>query len=348
VIDLTDPAQWNDPKVHMQANIEHAPALFAGMVEQFESPNELDNFGNPKWVDNERLLVPAIFRAIKGSASTRRTPFVGPSLTRDASYCRLGDLSASLDYGNVHNYLFGWAPERIEPTRTICDGRSDWTAPLDVILKSEHAVSGPTNPVQMTESGFCTGTDGGLFQVDRYTQLAYVPRLFLAAHALGYTRTYYFQLADDERFDGKQFGNCGLLDDAAAPKPAFNGLQAFIAALSARGSAAGGSLTYKLSQGSSTLFQRGDGSYAIVVWNPAQLYCFPQVGATESGSCPPGGEGPIKVDPLPATLSFAAPHKVALTTLSSTTGLPTTRTLGTIRVAALSVTPVIQILTVSR
>jgi hypothetical protein len=54
------------------------------------------------------------------------------------------------------------------------------------------------------------------------------------------------------------------------------------------------------------------------------------------------------VDPLPATLSFAAPHKVALTTLSSTTGLPTTRTLGTIRVAVLSVTPVIQILTVSR
>jgi hypothetical protein len=317
------------------------------MVEQFEAPNELDNFGNPRWVDNERILIPAISRTIKGSASTRRIPFVGPSLTRDGSYCKLGDLSASLDYGNVHNYLFGWAPERIEPTRTICDGSSDWTAPLDVILKSERAVSGPTNPVQMTESGFCTGTDGGSFQVDRYTQLAYVPRLFLAAYALGYARTYYFQLADDERFDGKQFGNCGLVDHAAVPKPAFYELQAFIAALSARGNAAGGSLAYKLSQGSSTLFQRGDGSYAIVVWNPAQLYCFPQVGAMAWGSCPTGGGGPMKVDPFPASLSFSAPHKVAVTTFSVTTGLPTTRNLGTIRTATLSVTPVIQILTVS-
>jgi hypothetical protein len=161
----------------------------------------------------------------------------------------------------------------------------------------------------------------------------------LQAFLLGIKRVYYFQFADNEGYDGDQFGNCGLVDHNATPKPAYYTLQGLVSALSVPGNVSGGSLTYSLNRGSSALFQRGDGSYAIVVWNPVQTYCFREVDECSSG--------PVKVAALPATLAFAAPHTVSVTTFSATTGMPSTQHLGTISSTSLSVTPVVQVVSVS-
>jgi hypothetical protein len=350
VIDLIDPKQWDDPTVHMQQNIANAPANYPNM-DQFESPNELDLLrGLPTattWIDYERTLIPKIYNAIKSNPATASFPLAGPSLTRNSAYCALGDLSASLDYGNIHDYLYGSPPEWSDLVTNPCLS-DDWTDPYDLMLKAERMVSGPTKPVEITETGTCTGTTGGLFQVNPYTQQAYVPRTFLAAFLVGIKRVYYFNFADDPGFNGNLFGYCGIVDQNAVPKPAYYTLAGFIAALSAPGNASGGSLAYSLDRGSSALFQRGDGSYAIVVWNPAQTYCFFQVDANQCNAFGFGGkDGPITVAPLSATLSFTAPHTVDVTTFNPTTGIPVKQSLGKISSTPLTVTPVVQVLIVS-
>jgi hypothetical protein len=348
LIDLIDPTQWDDPTVHMQQNIANAPATYPNL-EQFEAPNELDNLIIPlptaTWIAYERNLTPKMYNAIKSSPATASIPLAGPSLTRNSAYCALGDLSGSLDYGNIHDYLYGSPPEWSDLVTNPCLN-DDWTDPYDLMLKAERMVSGPTKPVEITETGTCTGTTGGLFQVNPYTQEAYVPRTFLAAFLLGIKRVYYFNLADNPVSNGPQFGYCGLVDQNGVQKPAYYTLAGFIAALSAPGNASGGSLAYSLDRGSSVLFQRGDGSYAIVVWNPAQTYCFTVVDANQCNAFG-GKDGPITVAPLSATLSFTAPHTVDVTTFSPTTGMPAKQSLGKISSTSLNVTPVVQVLIVS-
>jgi hypothetical protein len=316
-------------------------------MEQFESPNELDNFGLPSatWLGYERTLIPEIYNAIKSSPASASFPLAGPSLTRNSTYCALGNLSGSLDYGNIHDYLFGSPPEWSDLITNPCQN-DDWTAPYDLMLKAEQQVSGPTKPVEITETSTCTGTGGGLFLVDPYTQEAYVPRAFLRAFLLGIKRVYHANFADDPGYDGPQFGYCGLVDQNAAPKPAYYTLKGFLAALSAPGNASGGSLAYSLNRGSSALFERGDGSYAIVVWDSAQIYCFTLVDSNQCNAFG-GKNGPVNVAAFSATLSFTVPHTVSVTTFNATTGMPSTRSLGKISSTSLSVTPVVQVLVVT-
>lgn len=74
-------------------------------MERYEGPNEADLSGDPNWVADTQYMTKLIWDNHNTSY-----PVVGPSLTTEAAYASLGDLSAYMDFGNMHNYFDGFYP----------------------------------------------------------------------------------------------------------------------------------------------------------------------------------------------------------------------------------------------
>ena len=90
-------------------------------VESLEDPNEYDQAGNVNWANDLRNYLPVIWR----TGQQTRLPVLGPSLTQDSSYSKLGDVSAYMDFGNLHVYWGGRNPE---------NGRMGWSQCTDALL----------------------------------------------------------------------------------------------------------------------------------------------------------------------------------------------------------------------
>jgi hypothetical protein len=229
-------------------------------IEAFEGPNEYD-ISHPAtddaWVQTLRTFQATLYDAVKSNASTRALRVIGPSLTSAGAFRAVGDLSAYLDAGNMHDYFGAREPE----TRGWGAGGYGSIA---YNLAAARAVSG-TKPIFATESGY--GTRDARGDVTEDVQAAYVPRLFLDHFAAGVPRTDEYELLDE---GPEPYSHFGLLRSDLTPKPAYTALQSLLQVLDDSDATRLDVLRYSL-DGDSTglrheLFEKHDGTFYLALW----------------------------------------------------------------------------------
>jgi len=230
-------------------------SLISPSLESFESPNEQDE-GIPTWEPGCIAFQQQLYSWVKGNPSTAKFPVLGPALAWPSSYAALGDLSAYMDYGNIHDYLANYYPG---------DPYAVFGGISGVINAGK--VSDGSHPMFATETGY--GTTYGTSQIDYRTDLRYITRLFFEQFNAGLQRSYAYEFLDDG--GTAAFANFGLVQSNLAPKPAYTGVKSLISALKDPGSAFQTSaLTYKISGFNANvhhlLLQKRNGSFVLALW----------------------------------------------------------------------------------
>jgi hypothetical protein len=245
------------------ALLQSYPARIPNSFEAYEGPNEYDNSGDPNWASKLQAFMPMLYTAVKSNASTSHFPVIGPSLISVSDEATLGNLSSSMDYGNIHDYFAGFNPGT--PGWGSGGFGSDYGSIL-YNIGAEEQVSG-TKPIIATETGYCTlpNTVGA---VSTTIQGRYVPRLFMEQFNAGIARTFEYEFADD---GASYFGSCGLTTSTFTPRPAYYALSSIIHLLSDPGpSFTTVPLVYTLTGQTANvhhlLLQSRNGAYWLALW----------------------------------------------------------------------------------
>jgi len=221
-----------------------------------------------------------LYEAVKGNASTRRISVIGPSFTSGAAYAHVGDLSASVDYGNMHNYYAGRNP-----------GTDGWGAggygsiAWNLSNARKYASQRPT---VSTETGYHNAVDSSTGHAGTPEVVAgrYVPRLFLEHFSRGIVRTYAYELIDQKAAPASDGSNpeyhFGLLRNDGTEKPAYVALKNLIGLLEEPPAEPGdllfspGALNYSLSGETQAvhrlLLQKRDGRFYLILWQEVPSY----------------------------------------------------------------------------
>lgn len=260
-----DPLQrWGVGTLDQQLNLidtELRPALAS-----LEGPNEYDIQGDPSWVANLRDYQRKLWEGAHARPGLASIPIVGPSFVNRSSREQVGNISAWTNEGNIHSYPGGEAPDQ------------DSHMNDEVALAAKNTGS---EPVQATETGYTTAvntTDGHRPASERAAGI-YMPRLYLDDFRRGISRTYAYDLIDDQSDPGRTDveSNFGLLHNDFSPKPAFTAISRLTALLSDRGAAfSPDSLSYSVENAPSSvrqlLLQKRDGSFYLVLWNQVSVW----------------------------------------------------------------------------
>jgi hypothetical protein len=259
------------PGDDMTANLNAIRTKLKGAVESIEGLNEWDLFSNrsPSWVTQTRTWQQELYKAVKADPELRHLPVIGPSLVfswlSPSSWTQLGDVSAHLDYGNLHSYPGGKPPE----------------ANLTDEFARARQISG-TKPVIATEAGYHNALQQGNWDhpaVPEDVAATYIPRMFLENFRRGITRTYSYELLDERpgraAVDMEQ--SFGLVRADYTPKPAFTALRNLLTVLKDPGTAVG-SQTVSLDVRSQAedvqrlVLRKRDGQLLTVLWRTGSLW----------------------------------------------------------------------------
>jgi O-antigen/teichoic acid export membrane protein len=194
-------------------------------IEAYEAPNEY-NTSHPAadgdWVGTIRAYQRSLYRAVKSDPALADLPVIGPSFSTIAAYAQVGDLSASMDRGNLHQYFAGRPPGT--------DGWGDGGyGSLRYGIAHAREVAG-AKPLEVTECGY--GMAARPEMVPRPIAARYIPRMFFTQYNSGIERTYQYELFDE---GAPPFDTFGLADAHGAPKPAFVALASIMQLLAAAG-----------------------------------------------------------------------------------------------------------------
>jgi hypothetical protein len=250
--------------------------------EAYEYPNEPDaKYGFPGTVTG--------FESTLYTAAAGKYPVFGPALTKTASYATLGNQTAYLDGGNIHDYMAGRNPGTAGWGAVGCGGTHAYGS-IPFSLDCVHMVSG-TKPVWATETGYGNWT-GQTNWVTEAVSATYMPRLLLEHWNAGIKRTYIYELME-EGTDG--FQGYGLIRADGTQKPAFLAVSNLLTLLADKGAAfTPDPLAYSITGGDSTLhkllLQKRDGTYYLALW-------------VEQSSYNPDAHTPITVAPQAITLT---------------------------------------------
>jgi len=243
---------------HLNRLLEYAQPV----VESFEGLNEHDLSRRPDWVSEVRSCQQALYTALKADPRTAGLPVYGPSIGHPNNAAQVGDLSQWMDYGNIHPYPGGRPPlaslaDHEDKLRAVTAGR----------------------PLVATETGYHTATawTGDHPPITEEAMARYVPRLFLEYFDAGIRRTYLYELVDEGTSLADREQNFGLLHADGREKPAYTALRNLIALVRDPGPAfTPGQLDYTLSGDTtgveSTLLQKRDGRFYLVLWQDATSY----------------------------------------------------------------------------
>lgn len=241
------------------------PSRMSRAFAAYEAPNEADRSGDPRWPDRLRVMMTRL-GDLNRISSVTQFPVLAPSLTIEESYARLGDVSASFDIANMHNYLAGRHP-----------GTGGWGADgygsiaWNLQLVRRYARD---KPIMTTETGY-QDQPGVEDWVPQAVAARYLPRLLLEHFQAGIARTFIYELAD---FDNS--GHYGLLNADGSPKPAFHAVRNLLALLADPGALFEVTpLDYALENEGGGLrhvaFQKRDRSYLIALWIEEAAYDVP-------------------------------------------------------------------------
>jgi trimeric autotransporter adhesin len=237
-----------------------APALDA-----IEGPNEWDSRGGATWVEQVRNYQQLLYTSVKADPLLAGIPVIGPSVANIVHASELGDLSGSLDYGNVHAYPRGGQP----------------LSRLSEDLAGERSVSG-SKPVMATETGYQTAVNGSGIQppVSPTTQAVYLSWLYPAFATSHVARTYVYELLDgtaDPSLALEQ-AHFGIVTADGGVKPAYPAIQGMLALIGAAAPSSGRGVPpdpVHVSGGadgpSDLVVHRSDGAWVVLLWSVASV-----------------------------------------------------------------------------
>ena len=243
-----------------EADVSRSVELLGGDIAAFESPNELDNRGDPGWAGELASFVPALDDAVRRYAP--RVPLLGPSLVDPSNRAELS--SALPGAFNGHPYAAGGPPE---PTLAVAVG--------------EARAGAKGRPVYFTELGYHDALVATTGQPPASQQAAavYLPRALVDAYGAGVRRTFVYELLDEKPdpalSDPEQ--HFGLLRNDLSAKPAYTALKTMIAALRSSPGRGAGPLGWDVRPGDAPDLQRltlkrRDGSRVLALWRAVSVW----------------------------------------------------------------------------
>jgi hypothetical protein len=288
-----------------------AVGVAAGAVEAYEGPDECDinesaactNVGTMSSLTGVQVVQQ--WAPYYSQLADSGISIYGASVAFPAHFAEFGNLSAYMQYGNFHNYTYPDMPE----TSSNCCSVGTWFA-------DSPSMNG-IKPVVTTETGFTTSqSDDSAQYVSNLAQESYIPRIFMWQLKNGITKTYLYELLDE---DGT--GGYGLLNSSFQPKPSWTMLSNIMAYFADTGTSPQTPLTYSISGDTtghlqSLLFQRSNGQYILVPWLATQL-----ANTSTHADIPPASES-LTLN-LPASV-----QSVQLTTFNTNGTMTTTNLAG--------------------
>lgn len=267
------------------------PARVPQSIESIEGPNEYDLSNDANYAANLAAFQKTLYTTVKGSTATAGFSVIAPSLTSEAAFGAVGDLSKYADFGNIRDYFSGFNPG------TNGYGAADsfgTFGSLNFGIAIARQESG-AKPIVATEAGYQDGT-GYPDDVPPAVKARYTQRTLLEGWNAGLARMYLYELLD-EGADGSS-NSFGLLDKSANPKPAYTALKNLIGALADPGASfvpaplqVGISADYSVHH---TLLEKRDGTYVLAVW-------------VEAPSWNPNAKSAIAVSPQSFAIALSAP-----------------------------------------
>jgi hypothetical protein len=262
-----DPLQrWDIGPLDAQLDLIAGELAPAGVVASLEGPNEYDLAGQDNWAAPLRDYQRRFFEGVRARPALAGIPVLGPSLVKRESRDQLGDVSAWLDYGNMHPYPGGREPD--------LDAQMD----DELRLASRNSAS---KPVQATETGYHNGLrdQTGHLPASEQAVAVYLPRLYLDYFRRGVARTFAYELVDEwpDPSGTDREAAFGLLRHDFSEKPAYTALKRLLSLLSDRGpSFEAGGLDITIEGATSRLrhllLQKRDGSHYLVLWRTTPVW----------------------------------------------------------------------------
>jgi hypothetical protein len=222
-------------------------------ISGFEGFNEPEGWCT-NWAADTRNAQQFLYNAVKSNPQISMIPVLGPGLytAGGASQVKadsqaIGDISAYMDYGNVHNYTNGSMPI----------ANDSW------LPSSQDAMDG-TKPTWATEMGYPQN------YISTAIANKYYSRIYFDFFNNGIPRTYAYELMDESQKAGAE-GMFGLVYGDGSPKPMFTTIKNIISILKDPGSSfVPGSLNYSLSSTDyhlhHTLLQKRNGRFYLALW----------------------------------------------------------------------------------
>jgi len=270
-------------------------------LEPFNEYNNSDtNNNNPNWDDVVRAATSYLHdqtHAAFGLAVKILGPaMIGKDLATAAP--KVGDISANINFGNLHSYYGGDNPESNYPDEasTFVKGTCSSLALLDnpagtfdKRLALLATCMSKDKPVVITEMGYHNDPTS---TTHKYTSERaagiYMPRAYLEAFRIGIKKTYAYELYDEPGTDPPYEQHFGFYREDGTKKPsaiAVHRLTKLLADAGAtRNSFAPGKLNFTLTGTAEAmnnlhkiLFQKSDGSFWLALWEGVSVW---KVGAT--------------------------------------------------------------------
>jgi len=258
-----------DPRSATPEQALEAVKIIGSAVEGVEGPNEYDSYQNadPNWVNTVRLYQQDLYQIFNGDSATNQLKVFAPTFADPSSYSKVGDLSAYIDFGNMHSYPVGQNP-----------GLSGYGS-LSYNTNLVQSVSGTSKQVVATETGYFNSAYNSP-GVSEAAAGKYIPRLFLESFNYGIPRTYNYEFINEYNDPNNSELNFGLLRNDGSEKPAYGALKNLIGLLQDPGAYyfTPGALDYTLGGNTAnvhhTLLQKSDSTFVLLLWQ--EVPCFDQ------------------------------------------------------------------------
>jgi hypothetical protein len=248
------------------------------VVQDIEGPNEYNLYlKDPKWPSIVFDFMKELYLSIKKDPKTKHLKVIGPSLAswNEKDYKAVGDLSAYLDFGNLHPYYTG-----LHPT-VQCSWCSPPKSYLDTFFDRAKIISG-SKPIVVTEMGQhnAMGTNSSyMLPMPEEIAWKYNARQLLLNFNKGVHRSFLYELIDllDDPNKKEMEYNFGLLRNNGSQKPSFMAVRDLIKLLNDRNhTAQPRKLDYRLTGNMAnvhqTLLQKSNGNFYLILWQDVSSY----------------------------------------------------------------------------
>ena len=269
------------PTIDVARDVAQATALnqaVPGSVATMEGANEFNtqssvfnganSSGNPAWAQQ---YGPALYSAVKASPGLNGVTVIAASMANagPAQIQQEGNLAGFIDSSNWHAYY---------------GNGSQPAAGLQAAVANANSTA-PGKPVTITETGYYTAVnamDWGGGGVTPAVQAVLETNILLDSFRDGVSTTYLYELMDNVANPASTDleSNFGLFLADGTPKPAATAIHNLTSILADTGSNAAsftmasfnGSVTGLPSTGASTVLEKSNGTYDVVVWNEPKVW----------------------------------------------------------------------------
>lgn len=230
-------------------------------IDAFEGPNEDDADAGPV----EAGFMSMVHDLVRSHPSTVNTPIYAPTVGSISTFPILGNLSAYITNGNMHDYYNPRYPETPAYGGEFYGCGPYGTMNFDICLAQ---INDPGQPVVSTETGFVSQ------QVPDIAIGRYLPRLLFMHAKANVPRTYLYELVDN--INPLHYG---LLNGDLSPKPQFTAISNLQKLFADNSFTTPGrlnfTLTGDLTNVNHVLFQKTDGTFLLAIWQGVASAAYP-------------------------------------------------------------------------